>query len=246
MQQDLKLLASPQTTNILEPSMATIRKGRPSKKDKSTKRELSYFEHVEPLLSCSSNLTPVGRYLKKLGIKTKACENNLVDSKYLLQMPKHMRPYIIAKYDMPSDGNCGYWVVVKHFKLHNQRLENPCKFVREAMVDNLMLHSDMYKKMWDECGFEEIKNRIQCTHDIGFSEWMQMSESGFLIAETFGTVVVLISNHMYCTFVSTTVRVNLLTQNRMVVIGNVDNSHFVGVKLSPVSPLPPTAQFSYF
>lgn len=166
MQQDLKLLAFPQTTTILEPPKATIKKGRPSKKDKSTKRYPSCFEHVEASLSCSSNLTPVGRYLKKLGIKTKACEDNQVNSEYLLQMRKHMRPYIIDIEDMPSDGNCGYWVVVKQLNLHNQVPENPCKFAHEAMVDNLLLHSDMYKKIWDECGYDEMKNRIQCTNEL--------------------------------------------------------------------------------
>lgn len=98
--------------------MATIKKGRPSKKGKSTKRDSSYFEHVASL-SCNLNLTPVGRYLKKMGIKTKPCENKQVDDQYLLQMPKRMRSYIIGIDDMTSDGDCGYWVVVKQLNLHN-------------------------------------------------------------------------------------------------------------------------------
>lgn len=114
------------------------------------------------------------------------------------------------------------------------------------MVDNLMLHSEMYKRMCDECDYEEMKNRIQCTNAVGISQWMQMSESGFVIAEMFGTVIVLISKHMCCTFVPTKVRANLLNQNRMVVMGHVDSSHFVGLKLRSDSPLPPTPQFSYF
>lgn len=247
MQQGLKKQAFPQTTDILEPPVAMIRKGRPSKKDRSTKRDPSYYEHVDAQLSCGSNLTPVSRYLKKLGVSTKkGYENKPFQHKYLSQIPKHMEPYILDIQDMPSDGNCGYWVVVEHLNLHNRRPDNPCKFVRESMLDNLSQNSEMYKRMWDECGFDEIKNRIQDTDFVGVDKWMQMPESGFIIAETFGTMVVLISKQICCTFVPTTVRVNLMNENRMVVMGYVDDSHFVGLKLTSASPLPPPPQFQYF
>jgi len=91
-----------------------------------------------------------------------------------------------------------------------------------------------------------MKNRIQCNTEVWINAWMQMPESGFLIAEMFGTVVVFSSKHMSCTFVPTIVRANLLNQNRMVVMGHVDNSHFVGIKLRWYSPLPSTPQYSYF
>ena len=98
----------------------------------------------------------------------------------------------------------------------------------------------MYKRMWDECGFKEMKKRIQCTNTIGFSEWMQMPESGFIIAETFDTVVVLLSKHMSCTFVPTTVHPTMLNHDRMIVMGHVSNSHYVGIKLGSDSLMPPT------
>lgn len=51
LQSELKVLAFLSTTKILKPSVVAIRKGRPSakqgKKDKSTKRDPSYFEHIK-------------------------------------------------------------------------------------------------------------------------------------------------------------------------------------------------------
>jgi len=73
-----------------------------------------------------------------------------------------------------------------------------------------------------------------------------MPESGFVIAKMFGTVVVFLSMHMSCTIVPTTVRASSPNQNRLVVMGHVDNTYFFSIKLSPNFPLPHTLQFTYF
>jgi len=65
-----------------------------------------------------------------------------------------------------------------------------------------------------------MKNRIQRTNAIGFSEWIHMPESGFVIVETFGTMVILLRKRMSCTFVSTIVYASLLNQNRMIVMSH--------------------------
>jgi len=75
MQSDLKVIVFPETTNILKPLLATIKKGVASKKDKPTKHDPSYFEHVEASLSCDSNLTLIHSHI--IGdTKNKVNENN--------------------------------------------------------------------------------------------------------------------------------------------------------------------------
>ncbi|OVA05760.1 Ovarian tumor [Macleaya cordata] len=270
--QKMKEFGTASSTRMQEPNDKVKTKGRRSKKqrqaDESTKRNPSLFEHE---LASSANSTVKQQVKKKTlnakgSIKTSSAKATINSQQsqtadvmrnapttpnlpprwnYLSQLPKPMQTYISSIEDVPGDGHCGYHVVAMKMGLD---LESGWKDVRQAMVKELDLNIDFYTKMFDLEIVHKLRKRFDYygDRDITSDYWLQMPEAGFIIAEAFVTVVVLISRDMNFTFVPSRYPYSQYTRNRLIVMAHVNSSHYVGLTLNPGSPMPPEPPYQFW
>ncbi|XP_026383759.1 uncharacterized protein LOC113279277 [Papaver somniferum] len=209
---------------------------------RTNQRNLSEFELVKTSLSYAEE--PM---LKK-ACKPRASQAKTVSTKqpvdeyYLVRLPLEIQPFVNEIEDVKTDGHCGYWVVAKQLKLLTKNVEAPWRYVRQKMVKNLKKMRLFYQSMWDVKGFKDIMENVDFPIsgvDMDVKYWMTLPEAGFLIAETFTTVVVIYNKHGSNTFVPNHVKPSTRTKGRIIFMGFVDGSHFVSLHMEPNAPIAP-------
>lgn len=174
------------------------------------------------------------------------------DKKYFKYLPIHIIPFVTSTKEVGRVGNCVFEVVEKQLNLGNQsirlKLSGP-QFVREKILSNMDKQQALYRTMWGDKGYDDMVKRITIPRNmtnVSIDKWMCMPECGFIIAETFSTVVHYIGKDMSYTFGPTTVRMTTKIKNKKVVMGFVEGNHFIGLKLSGNCPLPPEPDMEYW
>ena len=100
-------------------------------------------------------------------------------------------PYIISVYNVVGDGNCGFRCVA-HGICENQ---NRWREVRQMLLQELELHREVYTSMFTKFGFDGICYSVNWFEYGSAPEdrYMEMSDTGLVIASSINRPVVLIS-----------------------------------------------------
>ncbi|KAH1232418.1 hypothetical protein GmHk_09G025079 [Glycine max] len=229
----LRDIAYPDHNSMCPPPSKVNTKGAPKKpmkrSQRSTKRDPSYWEHVDAFHSVQSSNSLV---------KRSASYSELPQPTRIISMLDQFAPFIQGfipdVVDVKADGNCGY-----------RYGENSWPLVRNELIKELGRWLHEYINLFDGTErFEQL--RLSLLVD-GFSEvsvdkWMDITEMRYVIASRYNVILVSLSRQQSMTFFP------LRSQpppdssgHRMICVSHVFGNHFVQVYLKDHCPLPPPA-----
>ena len=172
----LEKLIHPEVLPLQEPLSDRKSKGRPTSRS-STKRDPSYFEHVDKNMS-----------RPKSGKKRK---DSTSEESIPPEIPRFVVPYIHEYVNVSADGNCGYRSVAHQI----YGSEDQWRRVRTELYDFIEGRLDYWMKVWhksiDEAWITLRKVNYcesPCSHDY----WMSMDEMGQVIATLYNVILVVI------------------------------------------------------
>ena len=104
------------------------------------------------------------------------------------QIPKVFHPYISKKrrQDVEADGNCGFRSVTLSLGL----TEDDWPIIRSDLVLHLESHQEQYMWVFGTRGYNQIHSTVNSA-----GAWMEMPNTGLVIASTYNKVVVSLSNN---------------------------------------------------
>ena len=172
----LEKMLHPETNVLEEPSHDRKSKGRPTTRG-STKRDPSYFEHVEKKFPAS-----------KSGNKRKASTK---EEPIPSEIPKFLLPYIHEYVNVSADGNCGYRSVAHQI----YGSEDQWRRVRTDLYDFIERRLDFWARVW----IKSIDEAWTTLHKINYCEspcprqyWMSMDQMGPAIATMYNVILVVL------------------------------------------------------
>nr|XP_027188670.1 uncharacterized protein LOC101493161 [Cicer arietinum] len=250
----LREIAYPSTTSMF-PSVAKVKtKGAPkkgkskvSKRDKSTKRDPSWWEYVDASVRCSGTnacSTIDTSKVEKLAPRPSVQKLTPRPSISKVQQPrvllfKDWLPVEIHKFiddiiDVGDDGNCGYRAVAALLGMG----ENCWAFIRQQCVIELqefMSHSEIL--FGGENYVRQLIHNVYVEQVASKDNWMTLPEMGYVIASKFNLVVVALSlNQSQTYFPLRSPPPTSMSDHRVIVIAFVNNCHFVYLKSYSLIP----------
>lgn len=241
-------IIAPSTTLVREPATHTATRGRPSLKTQSFRKT-----HVEqpPIpqerrrRSCSSaskfvHTDTVYGYQEPVRHSCYSSEptrHGYYFHPYMNQFPDLLHPYITHLQDVAPDGNCGFRAIAACLNLH----EDEWPSIRY----NLMEELDMYKAEYVELYGIEQWYRIY--NSLNFFElgrfapneyWMDMPETGVLIASRYNVILTFLTNAGCMTFLPLRSSPPPWYEHVAIAIGHVNGNHFVKISLAEGYPMP--------
>ncbi|XP_012570222.1 uncharacterized protein [Cicer arietinum] len=208
-------------------------KSKISKRDKSTKRDPSWWEYVDASVRCSgtnalTKLTPRPSVSKVQQPKV------LIFKEWL---PVEIHKFIDDIIDVGEDGNCGYRAVAALLGMG----ENFWAFIRQECVVELQEVMSHYEIIYGGQIFvQQLIRNVYVEHVATLDNWMTLPEMRYVIASKFNLVFVALSlNQSETFFPLRSLPPTPISDHRMIVIAFVNNCHFVQVYLKPNSPIPP-------
>ncbi|KAI3887525.1 hypothetical protein MKX03_032034, partial [Papaver bracteatum] len=261
---DMNVIAHPNLVLALDPGYKKVNpKGKPTANSAwdDTKRLSSRHENVDKQYEKEYKETEIPTKDYRGGVQSQlttttrisvSSDRQFVDKNYFQYFPVHIIPFVTSTEEVSKVGNCGFEVVEKQLNLGSQatRLRiSGSQYVREKMLKNMDIYQALYITMWGQKGYNDMVKRITVPQNmtkVSTDNWMLMPECGFIIAETFSTVMHYIGKGMSYTFAPTTVKMVTKIKNRKVVMGFVEGNHFIGLKLSGNCPLPPEPSLGYW
>lgn len=216
-----------ETSAPKEPVCERKTKGRPRKG--STKREPSYYEHVDkkiPKYGTTKSSSTMGRHPTT---KKPTVGPNLDD----LDIPPHVVPLIDKTHNVCGDGNCGYRSVAHHI----YGSENQWKKVRKELYDFIESRLGFWVNAWHASAEEalvilERLNRYESP--CGRIYWMAMEMMGPVIATFYNVILVSIDTMVLgnVTYLPLFVDEGITEPNRLIAISFLrDTEHFIPVSL---------------
>ncbi|KAK1364239.1 hypothetical protein POM88_039800 [Heracleum sosnowskyi] len=171
----LEKLIHLEALKLEEPFSDRKSKGRPNRS--STKRDPSYFEHVEKKVP-----------KHKSGDKRKSSTN---EECFPPEIPHFVVPYIHEYVDVSADGNCGYRSVAHQI----YGSEDQWRRVRTDLYDFLEGRLDYWMKVWHKNKNETLSTLHKvnyCESPCSYEYWMSMEEMGPVIAIMYNVILVAI------------------------------------------------------
>lgn len=229
-------LAEPHTTALKPPVTEVQGKGRPkgssnnkkpTKKDWSTKRNLSEHEHVIQNSEVIKSVT-----------KSKVV-SVITPSDYKDWIPEALLPYIIDVHDPKPDGNCGFRALCMALG-KNERIWS---WMRKELLAELQLYDEEYKKIFGDEDVQLLVNSLK--HFKGSAlrpKWMDMPSTGYLFASRFNVVLVQFSKPSCYTFLP--LRTSVIPgEVRVMGLSYVNDNHFLNLDLQENCPIPEPVEF---
>ncbi|XP_068471557.1 uncharacterized protein [Phaseolus vulgaris] len=233
----LQEIAFPEKTSIYAPDHKVKTKGavkmsRPTKFMRSTKRILSYFEHVDFLHSQHDSCASKKSNEESLPeIVTRKC------IPFLDQFPIGYHPCIV---DVKADGHCGYRAVAAHLGMG----EESWAVVRMNLLKEPSEWRQEYVQLFGgDHRYEYLKNSLLVEHMAmaGTDKWMTIPDMRYVIANRYNVILVSLSMlQSLSIFPLRTQAPSNFRNHRIIAIGHVYGNHFVQVKLKDGCPIPPT------
>ncbi|XP_004489484.1 uncharacterized protein [Cicer arietinum] len=248
-------IAYPSTTSMC-PSVGKVKtKGAPkkgkskiSKRDKSTKRDPSWWEYVDASVRCSdTNACSIVTSNKVQQPRPSVTKLTPRPSVSKVQQPrvlifKEWLPVEIHKFiddiiDVGKDGNCGYRVATTLLGI----CENCWTFIRQECVVDLQEFMSHYKIIYGGQNFiQQLIHSAYVEQVATLDNWMTLPEMGYVIASKFNLVFAALSlNQSQIFFPLRSIPPTSMSDHRIIVIAFVKNCHFVQVYLKTNSPIPP-------
>ena len=234
-------IAYPETTSLCPPPGKVRTKGAPkgrdSKHERSTKRDLSYFEHVDSLqqsVHASTSIHPSTQASTKSSHASTRASNKVGKRKNVLPMidefPCEIHEYIQDIIDVKADGNCGYRAIAALLGKN----EDAWPQIRVDLIRELQSCREEYVQLFGSD--ERVTDLLQSLyvdniHGVSLDKWMVMPDMGYIIATKYNVVFIHLSALGWMTFFPLRGRPPLsLSNHRIISIGFVHNCHFVQVK----------------
>ena len=148
------------------------------------------------------------------------------------QIPEVFHPYILSLQDVKADGNCGFRSVALGLGL----TEDHWPRIRSDLVVELESRQQQYRYIFGTISYNEIYSTVRFD-----GKWMEMPNTGLVIASTYNKVVVNLSNDG-----GSTTSFPLWSSppqsdsHEFIVIAHVDGGHYIRVALREGFPLPLT------
>nr|GEY08547.1 hypothetical protein [Tanacetum cinerariifolium] len=141
------------------------------------------------------------------------------------QIPKVVHPYILVSgiQNVRSDGNCGFRAVALGLGLS----EDQWPRIRSDLVRELEARQQQYKYVFGTIGYEKIYNTVKFV-----GRWMEMPDTGLVIASAYKKVVVNLSDVGGCnTSFPLWSRPSQSNSHETIVVAHVDGNHYIRVVL---------------
>ncbi|XP_052727423.1 PKS-NRPS hybrid synthetase cheA-like [Vigna angularis] len=180
-------IACPEMTSMVAPTHKVKTKGAQKSKDarheRSTKRDPSYFEHVDTLHSMTESSS------RKTKVKSKAKEETRRTIPMLNQFHPICHPFIVDVVDVVADGHCGYRCISAMLGLG----EEAWPIIRHDIYQELTQWRDEYAQLvgsYDR--LEELRQSL-IVHDrsqVNAKKWMTIPDIGYAIANRYNVILV--------------------------------------------------------
>ncbi|XP_027915159.1 uncharacterized protein LOC114174522 [Vigna unguiculata] len=227
-------IVCPSMTSMLPPPSKVKTKGaaKSHRSKKSTKRDPSYFEHVDAFIESSRQDTCFAK--TKNNLKSK----RVIEEKVIPMLERFnpvFHPYIL---DVVADGHCGYRCIAALLGMG----EESWPLIRHDLYKELSQWRDEYATLvggYDR--LEELRKSllVQSPSGANRDKWMTVPDMGYAIANRYNVILVCLSSVQNLTiFPLRTSPPISQSQHRLICIGHVYSSHFVQVRLQEDCPLP--------
>ncbi|KAH1198034.1 hypothetical protein GmHk_18G051679 [Glycine max] len=242
-------IAHPDQNSMCPPPAKVNTKGAPkkttSRNPRSTKRDPSYWEHVDAFESQQNSNSSVRRTASSFEQLNRRTMMPMLD-----QFQPFMHDFIDKIVDVKVDGNCGYRSVAGLLGMG----EDSWSVIRNHLLKELANFSEDYIKLFGGTErFEELRMSLLvdgltkfdvyiCFIQVTTDTWMDITDIGHVIASRYNIIVVSLSKQQNMTFFP--LRSQLMANSslhRIICIGHVYGNHFVEVYLKECCPLPPVS-----
>ncbi|KAL5165408.1 hypothetical protein HKD37_18G050536 [Glycine soja] len=242
-------IAHPDQNSMCPPPAKVNTKGAPkktmSRNPRSTKRDPSYWEHVDAFESQQNSNSSVRRTASSFEQLNRRTMMPMLD-----QFQPFMHDFIDKIVDVKVDGNCGYRSVAGLLGMG----EDSWSVVRNHLLKELANFSEDYIKLFGGTErFEELRMSLLvdgltkfdvyiCFIQVTTDTWMDITDIGHVIASRYNIIVVSLSKQQNMTFFP--LRSQLMANSslhRIICIGHVYGNHFVEVYLKECCPLLPVS-----
>ncbi|XP_020216699.1 PKS-NRPS hybrid synthetase CHGG_01239 [Cajanus cajan] len=234
----LRELAFPDTTSLYPPPEKVKTKGAPkgsgSKRDRSTKRDPSFWEHVDAVVSIHDSTSTHPSSYKSTHDSKRRKVLPFMDS-----FPIELHPFIEDIIDVKADGNCGYRAVAAQLGMG----EESWSLVRQDLIKELQQWKDDYVELFGSVSRVDVmRQSLYVDTHASVDKWMTLPDMGYVIASRYKVVLVTLSSQQSMTFFPLRGSPPLSkSSHRLITIGFVSNCHFVQVILKAEAALPPIA-----
>ncbi|XP_058725644.1 PKS-NRPS hybrid synthetase cheA-like [Vicia villosa] len=197
-------IAYPTTTSLCPPPEKIKTKGGVKRKGKKpvgydVYRDPSGFEYVDQASQSSQKQSQASQTSRKQSQSKK--QSQAKDEDFTLQFPCHIRPYITEIVNVVADGNCGFRAIASW---HGYS-EDGWAMVRRDLDMELREKKDLYERLFG-LSLSEVRNGLLIDH-VGFQppeKWLTLPEMGYLIANRYNIILVLLGNPCLTFFPMTT------------------------------------------
>nr|GEW78801.1 hypothetical protein [Tanacetum cinerariifolium] len=148
------------------------------------------------------------------------------------QIPKVVHPYILVSgiQNVGSDGNCGFRAVALGLGLPKDHWPR----IRSDLVRELEARQRQYTYIFGTIGYQKIYSTVKFA-----GRWMEMPDTGLVIASTYNKVVANLSDAGGCnTSFPLWSRPPQTESHVTIVVAHVDGNHYIRVALREGFPLP--------
>ncbi|XP_056685769.1 uncharacterized protein [Spinacia oleracea] len=231
----LEKIMHPKSVPLEEPVYDRKPKGRPPSRS-SIKRDLSYWEHVQKMVSNRGTQQPSSSNKRKCSSTNKPTREDLISA----EIPVHVVPFIYEYKNVGADGNCGYRSVAHQI----YGSEDQWRRVRMDLYLFLERRLEFWMVVWNQSqeGALSILRglnyyEIPCPYDY----WMRMDYIGPVIATTYnvtlGTLDPIQIGTM--TYLPLYVPEGFTTPEKLIGVASLRSCvHFVSVSLMNECPFP--------
>ncbi|GAU25032.1 hypothetical protein TSUD_155060 [Trifolium subterraneum] len=233
-------IAFPITTSMCPPPDKAKHKGAPKKvkrkvlkREKSTKRNPSWWEHVDATMESQSSVQKPTPRPSTQKLTPRPSVNKINKPRVLPFMnwiPKEVHHFIDDVLDVGPDGNCGYRAIGALLG----RGEDSWPLIRQECFVELNEWKEEYARMFG--GEDYVQSMMQSLYVDKYAtrdKWMTLPAMGHVIASKYNIILVSLSVHMPMTFFP--LRNTLSPSSNLIVITHVNYCHWV----QPNSPIPP-------
>lgn len=239
----LREIISPSTTSLREPMFHKTTRGRPSLKDKFSRKtfiDSSPVTHDPCRHGCSTVTNFVKQDVFEYQDPTKdncySTQKNTLHP-YINQFPKMFHPFITDVQDVKPDGNCGFRAIAVCLGLD----EDAWPSIRR----NLMEELDTYKKEYVEfygreqwCHLNDSLDFFELGKATPYKHWMTMPDMGVLIASKYNVILHVLTVAGSMTHLPLRSSPPPWYEHVAIAIGYVNNNHYVKVGLTGGYPMP--------
>lgn len=249
----LKEILKPGSNTKNPPVVVKNTRGRPTKKVQQERTEQaarvsSYTSSVQNEPEFSYDMSRHSSYVsstcttKQTGktMTSSYSGNRELNNRYGKQIPKVFHPYISDINDVIPDGHCGFRCVSLALFDNQQRH----LYIRNQLLKELVGNGSFWRHIFDpehKGHYDNLYKRIQFSGPGSASRtnWMDMPECGFLVANLFQIIVISVDIRGSSTIFPMNLGPVEYEEPLVAPIVYVNNGHFILLTLQGSYPMPP-------